>query len=80
MRRALLAAVVLALLPASAAAQVQPPGTGDPGGFHNVLGVGQGGGATAAELADHVALGGDTRRASRTSSPSTATSPRWRRG
>ena len=42
-----------------------------------MLGVGQGGGATAAEIADHVAFGG-TPRASPTSSPSTATSPRSR--
>jgi Penicillin amidase len=60
MRRStfLVALLVAGCLPAGAAAQVQPPGTGDPGGFNNVLGVGQGGGATAAEIADHVAFGG----------------------
>ena len=57
MRVAWLTAAVLALLPAGAAAQVQPPGTGDPGGFYNVLGVGQGGSVTAAEVAAHVAAG-----------------------
>ena len=56
-RVALCAVLAACSLPASAAAQVQPPGTGDPGGFHNVLAVGQGGTATAAEIADHVALG-----------------------
>ena len=40
-----------------AAAQVQPPGTGDPGGFHNVLGVGQGGNTSATDLAANQATG-----------------------
>jgi acyl-homoserine lactone acylase PvdQ len=53
------AAVCIAagVLATPAAAQVQPPGTGDLGGFHNVLAVGQGGGATATEIAEHVAFG-----------------------
>lgn len=48
------AALVLA---GPAGAQVQPPGTGDPGGFSNVLGVGQGGGTSALDLAQNQATG-----------------------
>jgi acyl-homoserine lactone acylase PvdQ len=49
---------VLALAVATGAgAQVQPPGTGDPGGFSNVLGVGQGGNTSATDLAQNVATG-----------------------
>ena len=44
--------IALALAAAApAAAQVQPPGTGDPGGFNNVLAVGQGGNTGVLDLA-----------------------------
>ena len=36
---------------------MQPPGTGDPGGFSNVLAVGQGGGVTATDLVQNQATG-----------------------
>ena len=52
-----LACVLLALLAAPASAQVQPPGAGDPGGFTNVLAVGQGGSASAVDLARNQADG-----------------------
>ena len=58
MRRLAVAACIAAgVLASPAAAQVQPPGTGDPGGFSNVLGVGQGASTNAAEVAEFVALG-----------------------
>src|SRR5919106_1260964 len=51
------AALALLLLPAAASAQVQPPGTNDFGGFHNVLPGGQGETVNATELAANQASG-----------------------
>ena len=58
-RRLLAAAFLCPMLLVSvpAAAQVQPPGTGDPGGFSNVLAVGQGGNTGVADLARNQADG-----------------------
>ena len=56
--RAAAVAAVLSLVGAgSAGAQVQPPGTGDPGGFNNVLAAGQGGNTTLTDLAANQATG-----------------------
>jgi hypothetical protein len=51
------ATLALLLVPATAAAQVQPPGTNDFGGFHNVLPGGQGETVNASELAANQASG-----------------------
>ena len=50
-------ATALLVAAAPAHAQVQPPGTGDPGGFNNVLAVGQGGNTGLLDLARNQADG-----------------------